>query len=218
MTRDLRVVPDIAEAAAELIAARAPRTLVLTGGATPLPLYRRLATIDMPWDEMELFFGDERCVPPDHPDSNYGNAAEALLDHVDPARVYRMRGEDCDAEGYERLLRRRFSGPLPDLDLTLLGLGEDGHVASLFPDDPVLEAPDERARWVIRVERPDHARLTLTMPVLNASNLVVFLVSGERKRAALRQLLDDGPIPAAHVQAREVIVLADPAALDGRTN
>lgn len=218
VARDLRVVPDIAQAAAALIAARSPRTLVLTGGATPLPLYRRLATMDMPWDEMDLFFGDERCVPPDHPDSNYGNAAEALLDHVDPAHIYRMRGEDCDAQGYERLLRHRFSGPLPDFDLTLLGLGEDGHVASLFPGDRALEAADERAPWVVRVEGPNHPRLTLTMPVLNASRLVVFLVSGGRKRAALRQLLDDGAIPAARVQAREVIVLADPASLDGRAN
>lgn len=214
VTRDLRVAPNIAEAAAALIAARAPRTLVLTGGETPLPLYRRLASMDLPWHEMELFFGDERCVPPDHPDSNYGNAAEALLDHVDPARVYRMRGEDCNARGYAHVLRDRFRGTLPDFDLTLLGVGEDGHIASLFPDDAAL---DERERWVVRVEHSDHPRLTLTLPVLNASKLVVFLVSGERKRAALRQLLGNGPIPATRIEAGEVIVLADPAAYGTQT-
>ncbi len=182
---------------------------MLTGGETPLPLYRRLATMDLPWAEMELFFGDERCVPPGHPDSNYGRAAEALLDRVSPARVYRMHGEDCAAEEYERALRARFGDALPAFDLTLLGLGEDGHVASLFPGDAALE---ERGRWVLRVERSDHPRLTLTLPVLCASRTVLFLVTGGRKREALRQLLADAPVPASRVVADEVIVLADPAA------
>jgi 6-phosphogluconolactonase len=209
VTRELHVVPDIAEAAAELIAARAPKTLVLTGGQSPLPLYRRLAAMPLPWIEMELFFGDERCVRPNHTDSNYGNAAAALLDHIEAKAVHRMRGEDCDAEGYERLLRARFADTLPSFDLTLLGIGEDGHVASLFPGASSL---DEQERWVLRVEHSDHPRLTLTLPVLNASRLVVFLVSGTTKREALGQLIKDGPIPAARVQARELIVFADPAA------
>lgn len=207
--RRLEVVPDIAEAAAALIAERRPTTLVLTGGRTPLPLYRRLVSMPLPWSEMELFFGDERCVPPDHPDSNYGRAAGALLDHVRPRSVYRMRGEDCDADGYERDLRGRFGPGVPVFDLTLVGLGEDGHVASLFPGAPSLE---ERERLVLRVEHADHPRLTLTLPVLSASRTVLFLVSGEAKREALRQLLDGAPIPAVRVTAAEVIVLADPAA------
>ncbi|MGE0133825.1 MAG: 6-phosphogluconolactonase [Dehalococcoidia bacterium] len=205
----LEVVPDIAEAAAQLIAARRPRTLVLTGGNTPQPLYRRLATMPLPWREMELFFGDERCVPPDHPDSNYGRAAEALLDHIEARAVYRMRGETCDAEGYERNLRARFGPGVPAFDLTLLGLGEDGHVASLFPGDPALE---ERDRLVIRVEHTDHPRLTLTLPVLSASRLVLFLVTGEAKRDVLARLMTGDDIPATRVAAAEVTVLADPAA------
>jgi 6-phosphogluconolactonase len=213
--RDLRVLrdpPELAEVAAGIIAARRPRTLVLTGGESPLLLYRRLVTVDIPWSEMELYFGDERCVPPGHPDSNYGRAADALLDHVEGARIYRMDGEHCDAEAYERILRARFHDTLPRFDLTLLGLGENGHVASLFPDDSV--ALEEHERWVLRVEQPDHPRLTLTFPVLNASRTVLFLVPGARKHTALHQLLDDQPIPAARIAAEEVIVLADQAAMD----
>ncbi|MBX7112677.1 MAG: 6-phosphogluconolactonase [Dehalococcoidia bacterium] len=204
--RRLEVVPDVAEAAARLIAGRRPRTLVLTGGSTPLPLYRRLATMPLPWHEMELFFGDERCVSPDHPDSNYGRAAETLLDHIAARAVYRMRGEDCDAEGYERDLRARFGPGIPAFDFTLLGLGEDGHVASLFPAAPALE---ERDRLVLRVPHEDHPRLTLTLPVLSASRMVLFVVTGERKRAALARLMAGADIPAARVAAAEVVVLAD---------
>lgn len=207
--RRLEVVPDVAEAAAALITVRRPRTVVLAGGATPLPLYRRLASMTLPWHEMEFFFGDERCVPPDHPDSNYGRAAEALLDHIEARAVYRMRGETCDAEGYERDLRARFGPGIPRFDLTLLGLGEDGHVASLFPGAPALV---ERDRLVLRVEHSDHPRLTLTLPVLSASRLVVFLVSGARKREALTDLMAGADIPAARVVAEEVVVLADSAA------
>lgn len=204
--RRLEVVPDVAEAAARIIVARRPRTLVLTGGNTPQPLYRRLATLPLPWSEMELFFGDERCVPPGHPDSNYGRAAEALLDHIEAHAVYRMHGEDCDGEGYERDLRARFGPGIPTFDLTLLGLGADGHVASLFPGDPAVE---ERDHLVLRVEHSDHPRLTLTLPVLSASRLVLFLVSGEAKREALAKLMAGAPIPAARVAAPEVVVLAD---------
>lgn len=206
MARRLEFVPDIAEAAAAFIAERRPRTLVLTGGDTPQPLYRRLATMALPWSQMEFFFGDERCVPPDHPDSNYGRAAAALLDHIEARAVYRMRGEDCDADGYQRELRARFGPGVPSFDLTLLGLGADGHVASLFPGAPALEESD---RLVLRVERADYRRITLTLPVLSASRTVLFLVSGEAKREALRQLLDGAPIPAARVAAAEVIILAD---------
>jgi 6-phosphogluconolactonase len=212
--RQLRVVRDpeeLATAAAAIILERRPKTLVLTGGESPLLLYRRLAKMDIPWRDMELYFGDERCVPPDHPDSNYGQAAQALLDRIVGARAYRMDGEHCDAEAYETILHSRFGHSLPRFELTLLGLGENGHVASLFPGDAA--ALDERARWVIRVEQDDHPRLTLTFPVLNASRTVLFLVPGERKQTALHQLLDEAPIPAARIAADEVIVLADEAAM-----
>jgi len=208
------MLPDVeavAAAAADLVSGRRPNTFVLTGGESPLPLYRRLATMDLPWREMELFFGDERCVPPNHPDSNYGQAAAALLDRIEGARVYRMRGEECDADGYESELRARFGAHLPAFDLTLLGLGDDGHVASLFPGD--TDALEERERWVLHVAHSDHPRITLTLPVLCASKAVLFIVTGERKQDALRRLLQDADIPAAQVVADEVIVMADRAAM-----
>ena len=202
------VVQDVAVVAGERFLALRPRTVALAGGSTPRRLYERLATCDFPWPETEIFFGDERCVPPDHPDSNYRMASEALLSKV-PANVHRMPGETCDAEAYEEELRQVFGAGLPKFDLVLLGLGEDGHTASLFPGDPALE---EKQRWVVRVERPDHSRLTLTPPVLSAAQVALFLVSGAAKREALQRLRDGDDIPAALVQAKRVVILADEAA------
>ena len=205
VTRELVVAADVTAPALERFIAIRPRTIALAGGSTPRRLYERLAGIDYPWAETEVFFGDERCVPPDHPDSNFRMANEALLSNVD-ARVHRMPGETCDAAAYERELESVFGPAIPRFDLVLLGLGEDGHTASLFPGDPALDANDRR---VVRVERPDHARLTLTLPVLSAANIALFLVSGASKREALAQLLADGDIPAARVYAREVVIVSD---------
>ena len=138
MKRELLVVPDIAEAAADLFLRQRPRTVVLAGGRTPRPLYARLAREEYDWSAVDVFFGDERCVPPDHPDSNFRMADEALLSMV-PARVHRMPGETCDAAGYEEELRAVFGNGLPTFDLVFLGMGPDGHTASLFPGDPALE-------------------------------------------------------------------------------
>ena len=202
------VTEDVAAAAAEHVIALRPRTIALAGGRTPRALYERLAGADLPWPSMALWFGDERCVPPDHPDSNERMAREALLDHV-PAEVHRMPGEDCDAAAYERELRDAFGASgsdVPRFDLVLLGLGADGHTASLFPGDPAL---NERERLVARVERPDHTRLTLTLPVLSAAAEALFLVTGAEKRDALRELLAGASIPAARVRAERVVVIAD---------
>ena len=207
---ELVVADDWIEAALAIILEAQPRTWALSGGSTPRGLYERLATADLPWADIEVFFGDERCVPPDHPASNYRLAHETLVRKV-PARVYAMPGESCDAAAYEAVLRDRL-GPRPVLDLALLGLGEDGHTASLFPGDPALE---ERERLVARVQRPDFARLTLTPPVLSSSKLALFLVTGAGKREALRSLLEGGPVPAARVHAARVVVVADPAAGSG---
>ncbi len=163
MKRELRVVDELAEEGATLFLDLRPRTVALAGGATPCRLYRRLARIDYPWAETDVCFGDERCVPPDHPDSNFRMASEALLAHVG-ARVHRMPGESCDPTLYEDELASVFRSAQPRFDLVILGLGADGHTASLFPRDPALE---ERDRWVVRVERHDHARLTMTLPVLS---------------------------------------------------
>jgi len=205
---ELVVAPDAAAAAAERFLEIQPRTVALSGGATPQRLYERLAARTFPWMETDVFFCDERCVPPDHADSNYRMASEALLAKV-PARVHRMRGETCDARGYEEDLGGVFGSALPEFDLVLLGLGEDGHTASLFPGDPALEVTDRR---VVRVSRPDHPRMTLTLPVLSAARVALFLVAGAGKREALRRLLDHEDIPAARVDAREIVIVADEAA------
>jgi 6-phosphogluconolactonase len=158
-----------------------------------------------------VFFGDERCVPPDDPDSNFRMANEALLSKV-AARIHPMY--DCDADAYEAELRAVFGDvAVPSIDLNFLGIGDDGHTASLFPGKPALDVTD---RWVVDVPEPGMPpplpRLTLTFPVHNASKLAVFLVDGEKKRERLRQLMADEDIPAARVHPQRVVVLADRAA------
>lgn len=208
LSGSLVVAADVATAATERFLALRPRTVALAGGSTPRRLYEQLARCDFPWSESEVFFGDERCVPPGHPASNYRMASEALLSKV-PARVHRMRGETCAVAAYEAELSQVFGPGLPAFDLVLLGLGEDGHTASLFPGDPALEVTDAR---VVLVQRPDHARLTLTLPVLSAARVALFLVSGESKREALKQLIAGDDIPAARVRARQIVIIADEAA------
>jgi 6-phosphogluconolactonase len=206
--RQLIVLDDFAREAAEHIAALRPRTLVLTGGETPRAVYEQLSKLDLPWPEIDIFFGDERCVPPDHVDSNFGMAQTALLSKVE-AKVHRMPGETCDPQQYDDELSAVFGPGVPTFDLVLHGLGEDGHTASLFPKDPALNVTDRR---VVRVERSDHARLTLTLPVLSSAKAGIFLVSGASKQWALRQLLDGSDIPAARIRAERLLVLADRAA------
>ncbi|MFQ5879336.1 MAG: 6-phosphogluconolactonase, partial [Dehalococcoidia bacterium] len=126
-----------------------------------------------------------------------------------PARAHRMRGETCDAAGYEDELLSFFGGANPSFDLAFLGLGADGHTASLFPGDQAL---DETQRLVVEVARPDHPRLTLTLPALSAAKVAIFLVSGAEKREALRRLLAGEDLPAARVAARRMVVVADATA------
>lgn len=205
---ELLVTDDLAGAAVTRFIEVAPRMLALGGGSTPRPFYERLATTEYPWSEVDVLYTDERCVPLDHPDSNAAMIDRALLSRLDQApRVHRMPGETCDADGHELALRRTF-GALR-LDLAVLGLGADGHTASLFPADPVL---DERVRWVARVERPDHPRITLTLPVLSSARVAMFIVAGEDKRDALMRLIRGEDIPAARIDADQVVVLADPVA------
>lgn len=205
---ELLVTDDVVGVALGEFLKAAPRVMALGGGITPRPLYERLSAIDYPWSDVDVLFTDERCVPPNHPDSNFGMVDRALLSRLDfPPRVHRMPGETCDADAHEVELRRAF-GALR-LDLAVLGLGADGHTASLFPGEPVLQ---ERVRWVARVTRPDHARITLTLPVLSSARLALFLVAGEEKRGAVAQLLAGEDIPAAGVRADRVLVVADPAA------
>lgn len=199
---------DIAEAAAErfiaaaaaAIAARGRFTVALAGGSTPKALYARLASpacaSRVDWGRVHVFWGDERCVPPEHPSSNYRMAREALLDHVPipAARIHRLPGErepHAAAAAYEAELRAVFPGGAARFDLVLLGMGDNGHTASLFPG---LRAVRETARWVVaeHVGEVGMWRLTLTPPALNAAAAIVFLVAGRDKAAMLAQVLE-GP-------------------------
>ena len=201
-----RAAEELARAATQAVAERGRFTLALTGGETPRHLYELLADPgapfrgSLPWDRIHCFFGDERHVPPKHADSNFRMAHEALLEHVQPRSVHRMRGEEPDAEtaarSYEAELERFFGlavggDPPPRFDLVLLGLGEDAHVASLFPGHAALE---ERRRWVIGpyAEHLGAHRITLTFPVLNRAREVMFLVAGERKADAVAKVLARG--------------------------
>ncbi len=183
--------------------ARGRFTLVLSGGSTPRRLYELLAEPpfreQVDWGRVEVFWGDERCVPPDHSDSNYRTAHAALLAKVpvSPARVHRIQAERDDrvaaALAYEAEIARAFAvaptGEPPVFDLVLLGLGPDGHTASLFPH---TEAVRERWRWVVANHVPKLAsdRLTLTSVILNRAANVIFLVAGDDKSVALAEVLE----------------------------
>lgn len=183
--------------AAEAIAARGQFTVALAGGSTPRATYALLAAEEVDWPSVHVFWGDERCVPPDHPDSNYRLAREALLDHVPltTGNVHRIRGEISPEEAaadYERTLRsffaRRPEGPTARFDLILLGMGEDGHTASLFPGTAALH---EQTRWVVAhyVDKLRAWRVTLTPVVINAAAQVTFIVAGAGKAERLREVL-----------------------------
>jgi 6-phosphogluconolactonase len=200
---DVLVVEDPAAALAErLVAAvEAGEHVALTGGSTPRAAYERAAASGARWADATLWFGDERCVAPEHPDSNYGMVRAALLDRLEgehPA-VHRMRGEEgpeAGARAYAQELRDALGEGIPRLDLVLLGMGPDGHVASLFPDHPELE---ESERTVVGVPSPGmaplHPRISLTLPVLNAARSVIFLVAGAEKADAVARALNGPPSP-----------------------
>ena len=192
---------ELAVAAAKTFAQEAARSIrekgrfavVLAGGSTPKALYELLATgyrDALDWGKVHAFFGDERCVPPAHEDSNYRMAQRALLSRVPVGGVHRMRGELPPPQAavlYEEELRA-FFGDRPDFDLVLLGMGEDAHTASLFPRTPAL---DVRDRWVVEnpVEKLGTTRITLTIPAINGARKVTFLVAGEGKAEALKEIL-----------------------------
>lgn len=198
--------------AAERVQAQGRFTIALAGGSTPRLLYRTLASSpfaeDAPWDCWHLFWGDERCVPPDHPDSNYRMAREALLDSVPipEDQVHRIRGElppATAAEQYESLLRRQFDKDLPAFDLVLLGVGEDGHTASLFPGTDALENEQQlvTANWVPHLQVH---RVTFTLLLINAAATVVFLATDGSKSEAIGRILNpspgSSPLPAGRVR------------------
>lgn len=228
MTREVRIVDDaaalsaaaaaeIAVALAAAVAARGQATLVLSGGSTPRGVYAALASggglpAPVPWPRVHVFWGDERHVPPAHPDSNFRMAHEALLAHVaiPPEHVHRIAAELADpaqaATRYAQEIRAVVTdatGGVPRFDVVLLGLGVDGHVASLFPGSPAL-APDAPLVAAPYVQAMKAHRITMSLPLLNAARAVIGLVSGAAKAAAMRHILAPGPAspppPGALVQ------------------
>ncbi len=216
----------------EAVAARGACHLALVGGTTPHGLYQRLAgeggTGDVPWQKVQVFFGDERCVPLDHVESNYLMAQRALLDHVPvpPHHVHAMRadGDDLDAAAaeYETTIRQIIPAGedgVPRFDLILLGMGGDGHTASLFPH---TDATAEGEKLVLAYLVPvlGRHRMTLTLPLINAARNLIMLVTGDDKAEAVATILGDDAearqvLPAAHVcpsDGKLVVVLDEPAA------
>jgi 6-phosphogluconolactonase len=228
----------LAEAAADRIVASARNAirrrgrcvLALTGGSTPRLVYPLLASPPrvgaVDWSGVEFFLGDERAVPPDHPDSNYGLARRLLLDllpGVRPDAVHRMPADAPDRDAAARRHEAELGGATgvrpgtwerPRFDLIWLGMGPDGHTASLFPGASVL---DERRRWVVPATAPRtfavHERMSLTLPVINAARQVLFVVAGADKAAAVRSVRSGSrELPAARVRARSTLWLLDAAA------
>jgi 6-phosphogluconolactonase len=211
---DIRVSDDPAQEAAELLAVTSGH-VAITGGSTPRVAYERAAGLREDWSGVDFWFTDERCVPPEHEHSNFGMADRALLSRAEGATVHRMRGElgpEDGATAYENELGE--FGP-DALDLILLGVGPDAHICSLFPGDDAL---GERERRVVGVETPGMAplvaRITLTLPVVNGSARIFFLVTGEDKAEAVQRVFSGPPDPRAPGSLVEgnVVALLDAAA------
>lgn len=206
------VTSSIVEILNKAIASRGVSSIALSGGTTPKSVYELLATDEFSsqirWPFVQMFWGDERCVPPHSSESNYKMVSEALLEKIPIPKynIHRMKGERPPDEGarvYEKELREFLPvhHGYPQFDLMLLGLGEDGHTASLFSGTPAVE---ERTRWVTNVYA-DHLqshRLTLTLPVINNSRTVMFIVSGGKKSSILKQVLEVNEVryPAQRVR------------------
>lgn len=216
----------------EAIAERGVFRVALSGGQTPIPLFRLLARTDwadrLPWDKINIFWVDERSVGPDHSESNYGMARRELLSHVPATHFFRMRGEadaEEEARRYEKLIREEFNlepHELPRFDFVLLGMGADGHTASIFPNSPLIA---EKKRLVADVYVPELKadRLSLTLPVINNSRACMFLVEGAEKNKALGEvlnLLTEPKLPAQLVRpaAGDLIWIVDEAAANGKKN
>jgi 6-phosphogluconolactonase len=236
-----RVLPGpaaLAEAAADRVVAAAGNAirrrgrclLALSGGSSPRLVYPLLASrprIDsVDWSRVEFFWGDERAVPPDHPESNFGLARTLLLDHLPAVRlasVHRMPADapdrDAAAAGYEAEMRRVFdlrpgTSRRPRFDLIWLGMGPDGHTASLFPGASPLA---ERRRWVVSATAPKTSavagRMSFTLPLINAARAVMFVVAGADKADALRSVRSGARhLPAARVRATSTLWLLDASA------
>ena len=209
---EMRIVPHVPSAFAQLVTDEAPRSIALSGGDTARACYQLFATAaNVDWSGVDVFFGDERWVSIHDPDSNEGMARLAFLDELDPSWIHSLRhaGDTIDeaAANYDALLRE--FGPI---DLVHLGLGPDGHTASLFPGSPALAVDD-----ALVVPNPGdaahpHDRLTFTYPAIARTRTVVFTVAGEGKREAFDRVRAGDDVPATHVEADRILWLVDPAA------
>ncbi len=198
----IHAAEEIAHVAGEAICTHGEFTFCLSGGSTPASTYELLATRflgSIDWKEVRFYWGDERCVPPDHSESNYAMANRTMLSKlpVKPEQVFRMRGELPPEEGaldYEKQLKQSFSlsaGEFPRLDLILLGLGDNRHTASLFPGNPAIHEA-RRSVVAVNVDAEPRNRLSFTPPVINRAERVMFLAAGEKKAEAVRDIIE-GP-------------------------
>lgn len=220
------IVCELCDAA---IAKRGAFNLAISGGNTPRPLFRLLSQPEwknrLAWDKVNLYWVDERCVPPEHENSNYGVARKELLSFIPATKFYRMKGELPPQEGatnYEELLNKNFGltkGELPRFDCMILGMGTDGHVASLFPD--IADYIETDLKVIdLYVPKLRQSRITMTLPVINNSRACIFLTSGREKHPVISRalnLLTSPDLPAQRVRPTkgELIWILDEAAAQG---
>jgi 6-phosphogluconolactonase len=207
----VRAAEEIVHVSGESICTHGQFALCLTGGHTPADVYSLIATrfhLSIDWNAVHLFWGDERCVPPDDPASNYGMADRTMISklNLDPGQIHRIRGEadpELAAGEYENDLREFFSldeGEVPRFDLVLLGLGDNVHIASLFPGMPAIHE-GRRLAVAVEVDAPQRRRISLTPAVLNNAARVMFIVSGRNKAEAVSLALE-GPRDADRYPAQ----------------
>jgi 6-phosphogluconolactonase len=211
-----RAAQMLAELLSSTLASRGHAHLALSGGTTPTGAYRQLSPAS--WDGVEIWFADERCVGPSDPESNYLMAQQTLLGHAQDALVHRIEGElgaELAATRYAELLRERVEGEPPVLDVIVLGIGEDGHTASLFPNFPQLRASGSPCLPVHESPKPPPDRVTLSLEVLNAARATLLLATGSGKATALAAALGppDPGVPASLLERTRLTVIADAAAL-----
>lgn len=214
MNGEMRVVEDVAAAFTGMVRTARPQSFAISGGSTAQACYEHLAKFqDLAWSRMNVLVGDERWVPVEDPDSNEGMARAALLDRVGAMRIHSARnaGSTVDeaAAAYSRVVER-----FATIDVIHLGLGEDGHTASLFPGAPAL---DETERLVVATAHPNHPhpRLTFTYPALARGGLVIFTVDGASKREAFARVRRGEDVPASRVRAARIVWLVSPEAVAG---
>ncbi len=201
----IRVVDDVPRAFARLVAELTPASIALSGGELAHRCYTSLRAEVIEWSAVDVFFGDDRIVPLESEDSNEGMARRILLDEVSPRAIHSMVAAGADA--YDALVRAA-----PPIDIVHLGLGPDGHTASLFPGSPAL---DERERFVVESgdDAHPHPRLTFTFPAIVRAALAVVTVAGEDKRDPIRRIRAGEDLPGARIRARQVLWIGDRAAL-----